>query len=125
MAVTADGAWYPTLPDPPPQPAVGYGELLYGTGAPSASLGRPGDAYINLSNGNLYVKNGVDAWELVSGGGGGGIIQVIAGAAADPNAASLEPDDPTQGAIYTQNGAGLTNLWRWDTAALSWIQQLA
>lgn len=124
MAVTADGAWYPTLPNSPPQPAVGYGELLSGTGAPTVGIGNSGDAYINLSNGNLYVKNGVGTWELVTGGSGG-VAQVIAGAAADPNVALVEPDDPTQGAIYTQNGAGLTNLWRWDTVALDWIQQLA
>lgn len=125
MAVTADGAFYPTLPDPPPQPAVGYGELLYGAGAPSTAIGNTGDGYINISNGNFYVKTNAGAWDLVSGGGGGGIEQVIAGAVADPNAALIEPDDPTKGAIYTQNGVGLTNLWRWDTTALTWIQQLA
>jgi hypothetical protein len=123
MAVTEDGAWFPTLPDSPAQPSVGYGELLSGTGAPATDLGRPGDAYINLSNGNLYVRNNA-GWELVTGGSGG-VAQVIAGAPADPNVAVIEPDDPTQGAIYTQNGAGLTNLWRWDSAALTWIQQLA
>lgn len=125
MAVTAEGAFFPTFPEGPTLSTAGFGTLRYNTGAPSANFGNNGDGYINLSNGNFYVKNGVGAWELVAGGGGGGIVQIIAGSAADPNVASLEPDDPTQGAIYTQNGAGLTNLWRWDTAALAWIQQLA
>lgn len=107
---------------PGPALAGSRGALRYGTGAPSNTFGNVGDGYVNTANGDFYSRRTI-GWELQSGGGGGGSIeQVIAFTAADPNVASLTPDDPTKGAIYTQDGADLTVLWRWDVAAQTWRQ---
>lgn len=98
-----------------------FGRLRSGTGAPASTLGNIGDGYINKSNGDFYTKK-TTGWELQSGGGGGSIAQVIATTDADPNTALITPDDPAQGAIFTRDGANLTELWRWDVAAQTWRQ---
>lgn len=95
--------------------------VLYGEGAPSSDLGSPGSGYINILNGDFYTKK-TTGWELQSGGGGGSIAQVIATTDADPNVAAIVPEDPAQGAMFTQDGVDLTNLWRWDVTGQLWRQ---
>lgn len=106
----------------PPNPNLpGLGRLLSGDGVPGSDLGSVGYGYINLLNGDWYTKKNT-GWELQSGGGGGGIAQVIATTDANPNTASIVPEDAAQGAVFTQDGADLTVLWRWDVAAQTWRQ---
>lgn len=108
--------YVPDLKHPEPFNA-GTGQLLQGTGAPSASLGNNGDVYINITNGNIYSKAG-DIW-ILSTVGSGGTVQVIAGSVADPNAGTIIPDDHSKGAIYYQKGA--YSLWNWDTQGQAWV----
>lgn len=121
MALDSSGNWTPVLPDNPALTTQGWGELRFGTSAPTSGFGNVGDGFILTTNGNFYVKK-TTGWELVSGGGGAGIAQVIATTDANPNTALITPDDPAQGAIFTQDGANLTVLWRWDVAAQTWRQ---
>jgi hypothetical protein len=58
------------------------------------------------------------------GGGGGGTLQVVNGAAADPNVAAILPNDVTKAAVYYQDGVE-SNLWTWGVTAQLWKNQLS
>lgn len=104
----------------PPSPRIGYGRIHPVSAAPDTSLGDDGDIAIITTTGVQYIRSN-GTWTIVSGGGGGGFEQVIAGGEADPNG-TYTPADPTKGAIYTRDGAGLTQLWRWDIGDGIWVQ---
>ena len=47
----------------PTGPTGGRGSsFLFGNGVPPPMLGNIGDSYIDLNNGNIYVKTGVNTW---------------------------------------------------------------
>lgn len=106
---------------PPPDPPLFDGVLRSGEGPPPASLGNPGDAYINLLNQNFYIYNNT-GWHLTTGGGGGS-IQVIAGAVDDPNGV-VEPDETSAAAFYYKDHATNTILWKWSVTGQVWYQLL-
>jgi hypothetical protein len=107
--------------EPGPSLPSSVSRLRSGTGAPASTLGNVGDGYVNRSNGDFYTKK-TTGWELQSGGGGASIAQVIATTDANPNTAVIVPEDPAQGAIFTQDGTDLTVLWRWDVTDQVWRQ---
>lgn len=121
MAIDAYGNWISGITQAPVTPPNSLGKLRHGEGVPAAGLGNVGDGYINTSNGDYYTKK-ESGWELQAGGGGGGTVQVIANTQANPNSPLITPDDPSQGAVYTRDGSGLTELWRWDVTAQAWGQ---
>lgn len=117
----ADKLSHPPIPDPP----MGYGKIHRLNTAPMTSTGSNGDLAIILSTGTIYERYN-DAWSLLTtGGGGSGTIQVIARTQADPNSPLIVPDDPTKGAIYTQDGnESVIAIWRWDVNDQNWVQCL-
>lgn len=62
--------------EPGPSLPSSVSRLRSGAGAPSNDLGNVGDAYVNISNGDIYTKKNT-GWELQSGGGGGGSNNLI------------------------------------------------
>ncbi len=63
----ADETYHPDAIHHPPSANLNEGDVLNGTGAPSAGAGKNGDLYIDLSTGITYQKtNGV--WSAIGGG---------------------------------------------------------
>lgn len=89
MALDSHGNWTPVLPDQPPASGCVYGELSACFGVPDDASGFDGDARINLTTGEFYVKaNG--AWVLQTGGSGSsGLVQL---GVVDPEGVVAEPE---------------------------------
>jgi hypothetical protein len=94
-----------------------------GTGSPTANT-PVSPVYLDSANNNIWINPSLttNGWVL-STSGGGGSVQVMSSNAANPNTASVSPDNPTLGAIYYQT-ASVTpyNIWIWDTAGRVWVQ---
>lgn len=69
MPIDANGAWYPDWDDSP-EHVTTTGHLRHGDGVPSNDLGDNGDAYINDSTGDFYIKDD-DVWVILQGAAGG------------------------------------------------------
>lgn len=90
-----------------------------GSGSPEGVVtSTPGDYYVDVDTGNLYVKqtgDGDTGWTLVVGGGGGGGATELYFSATDvtPNAAVTATRPAlyytSQGSVWVKTGAGATN----------------
>ncbi len=94
----------------------------YEGGVPTITPTETAAGAVDTSTNQIWLwTNG--AWAEVTGGGGGGSIQVLGGAAADPNVASILPSNQNLYAVYKQDSSiSFSNLWFWSTTSKNWVQ---
>ena len=104
--------------EPGPSIPGSRGTLRYGSGAPSSTIGNPGDTYVDISNGNFYKKSS-GGWVIQAGSGT--VIEAVEHGSGPP---TTPPTDPSVGAVYYDDDAASPSygiFWGWDVSASAWI----
>lgn len=100
--------------------AMGIGTLYYASGAPDDANGSNGDAYIDISSGDVYRKYG-GGWTVLIAGTGAVELVYIATPGQNPNGVSVASRPAmaydSSGALWMKTNTGSNNT--------GWVELLA